>query len=257
MQFNFRIPATQAVHVETGIKFQIDYPVQEGEVKLSIVEGQDGEVTADKANALLGELRLEVDNELRRREFSDLVMSGWKNDVLEVTSVLSKDKTRKVSTRTVQSWLADPSKSSSRTCPAWAVEALKNYLAANPETGEIMERRLSLALEHDDMMSVRAKRDAANESNRWAESELARKKLIQERLANCSISNLPRQLTEEIWALREKLELQDMMIQALISTVKKSRNDDLEKNLDLFLRAGFETNRATRQSMEEIENGEL
>lgn len=64
-----------------------------------------------------------------RREMTRLVREEFANDASLVSRALNEMTERKVSSRTVQSWLIEPGKTSSRTCPAWALKALTDFLS--------------------------------------------------------------------------------------------------------------------------------
>jgi len=69
-----------------------------------------------------------MDVERTRLEMMRLMRNEFENNPLLVSRALGVKAERKVSPRTVQSWLVDPKKSSSRTCPAWALKALRDFL---------------------------------------------------------------------------------------------------------------------------------
>lgn len=69
-----------------------------------------------------------MDAERVRLEVMRLMRDEFENNPLLVSRALGVKAERKVSPRTVQSWLVDPEKPSSRTCPAWALKALRDFL---------------------------------------------------------------------------------------------------------------------------------
>lgn len=62
-----------------------------------------------------------------RVEMRNLIQSKLAGDNYQAAKVISKMTGKEVSARSIQAWLIEPTRKSSRTCPAWAVEALKQY----------------------------------------------------------------------------------------------------------------------------------
>jgi hypothetical protein len=70
-----------------------------------------------------------------------LVDKEFDGDCQLVAYKLSTLTGRKISNRTVQAWLIEPGKTSNRTCPEWALKALKEFIADPANKDELKERR--------------------------------------------------------------------------------------------------------------------
>lgn len=67
---------------------------------------------------------------MSNRELFQQILTSYGITQAESAAMICEQTQRPCSVRTVRSWLNDPSKPSSRTCPDWAVTALKNAITA-------------------------------------------------------------------------------------------------------------------------------
>lgn len=121
-----------AVHTASGTKFTVNYlstavntvddielvPALESKKKWSIEELLN----------LKRELWEHWENGQRRSELSSLVAGKFLGENWRAADAITKVTGKRVSARSLQSWLIDLQKPSSRKCPAWALKALRDYL---------------------------------------------------------------------------------------------------------------------------------
>jgi hypothetical protein len=72
-------------------------------------------------------------DELLRHEMMGYVNRFFGGDTSVLANLLTKESRKKVSVRTVQSWLIEKGKPSSRRCPEWAVRLVTEYIEKNPK----------------------------------------------------------------------------------------------------------------------------
>lgn len=114
-----------------------------------------------------------MEAERTRLEMMRLMRDEFENNPWLVSRAIGTKVDRKVSPRTVQSWLIDPKKPSSRTCPAWALKALKEFLE-EPAQRDLLKMWKDI---HNDDVSSQDKfrrvyeRDAVETTTRQIESD--------------------------------------------------------------------------------------
>lgn len=184
--------------------------------------------------------------ELRRELFS-LINTEFAGENDRVAYVL-KSLGKPVSVRTIQSWLIDPRRQSSRKVPGWVLPTLKSHLeklSGRPYSNPVdREPAYAQFIDVHDKYALE-----------YAEREIAREGLIQEKWANASTSKLTEMLAELELSIEKQLE--DMSIYR--DTVRQAMNDsdDFQEFKDKFgkyqelrLRASY----VTRKAREDIEN---
>lgn len=157
-----------------------------------------------------------------------------------------------VSARSIQAWLIDPTKRSSRTCPEWAVEALETY---SPPVEQV-EREAGSPLSAWDM---KAKYAVA-----FAEGEIEANERLRKKWIETSFSAIPNELYELELKLSNHLHYVSDSLSHLKYALKTSKSFEefqrlaLEKLEDAAdLRFFFaETQKAIEQGSDEFSNQE-
>lgn len=124
MDWQYNYPANEAVHIATRTRFQIRFARGTNEFAITPMGSAD-KLPDDEKLQLVEALRHHVKQEIRRRELRDLIAQKCGNDLTDAARAISLVEGKTVTTRTIQSWLIDPAKPSSRICPEWAVAALR------------------------------------------------------------------------------------------------------------------------------------
>lgn len=139
MAWNYIFPSAEAIHKETGIRFIVTYRneivEQIDDFEISPEPSRKTPFDLPRLRSLKDELFTSMtaqQQERRRWELESLVEKNFMGENNRAATVLSQITGRNVSERTIQAWLIDPRRRSSRNCPHWAIKALKNYLE-NPE----------------------------------------------------------------------------------------------------------------------------
>ena len=137
MSWKYTLSSSHAVHIETGEKFAIHYvggTVNSSEdFELVPLPGSAANWTEADLDALREELWAAMREAFEQANLRDKLAALVKNpligDPYQAADVIARISGKNVSQRSVQAWLVDPDKSSSRKCPDWAVQALESYLA--------------------------------------------------------------------------------------------------------------------------------
>lgn len=142
MTWQYNLPSSKALETVTNTTFDVRFGRVISTVddfEISPVPGSKTKFSAQE----LAELKVSfweahVQSQLRN-SMSRIVENDFGGDRQWVAYTLSDATKRKVSNRTVQAWLMEPGKPSSRTCPEWAFQALKDFVE-NPVNKEELER---------------------------------------------------------------------------------------------------------------------
>jgi hypothetical protein len=137
MSWKYTLSSHHAVHLESGETFVIDYiaPTLKTSLDFALLPaaGSARTWTAAELETLKQELWLVMQEAFEqanlRSKLAALVKNPLLGDYFQAADVISKIAGKNVSQRSIQAWLLEPDKRSSRKCPAWAVEALETYLA--------------------------------------------------------------------------------------------------------------------------------
>jgi len=137
MPWKYTLSSRHAIHLETGEKFHITY------VNNTVKTSQDIELVPSAESArrwseieldrlreeLWAVMREEFEQASLRSKLSALIKNPLLGDNYQAADVISRISGKNVSQRSIQAWLIESDKRSSRKCPSWAVSALETYLA--------------------------------------------------------------------------------------------------------------------------------
>lgn len=143
MTWTFQQFARSATHLETKVIFDIDYArnIQSAsDITMRQRDSSSKRFTTAELAKLHDELWAHHLSERRRGDMRRLIENDFSGDRHVVADVISKLTARNVSARTVQAWLIEPGRPSSRQCPEWAVKALLDYKAV-PDNAEALRAR--------------------------------------------------------------------------------------------------------------------
>jgi len=144
MRWIYSFPNSKAVKTDTNTTFHVElkravYGIDDFELRA--VSGSQTEYSAEELREFKEELwAMHLQDEIRLNMRS-LVDKEFDSDCQLVAYKLSTLTGRRISNRTVQAWLIEPGKTSSRTCPEWALKALKEFIADPANKDELEERR--------------------------------------------------------------------------------------------------------------------
>jgi len=132
MAWLYFYPNPTAKHIESGSDFRIQYKskkFQKGEdIEIFPTEGGKKWTHKEIVN-LKDDLWKHMEADSRRGKLKLLIRDNFSGENSRVAGVISEVTKKNISARTIQAWLIDLDKPSSRRCPAWAIKALDDYLA--------------------------------------------------------------------------------------------------------------------------------
>ena len=141
MTWQYVFPSTKALETRTNTTFTVTFGrnVQsEDDIEIAPVMGSKAKFTPQDLTKLKGELWMTIVQSHTRAEMRDIVERDFGGDRHWAAYTLSDITKKSVSNRTVQAWLMEVGKPSSRTCPEWALQALKTYVS-NPSNNTYLE----------------------------------------------------------------------------------------------------------------------
>lgn len=141
MPWKYSFPGRTALETSTNTTFDVTLARElqtADDVEITPVAGTRTKFSPQDLLRLKGEFWDFFSQERTRERMWILVTNTFAGDSYWVADTLTRATKRKVSNRTVQAWIMEPGKPSSRRCPEWALEALKSY-AENPENAETLE----------------------------------------------------------------------------------------------------------------------
>lgn len=109
-----------------------------------------------------------------RLEMHNLIQTKLAGDNYQAAKVISKMTGKEVSARSIQAWLIEPTRKSSRTCPTWAVEALKQYSPPQYGTSGFTEQPRSWQVRNNAAVELAERSIDADKRRRkkWAQAGL-------------------------------------------------------------------------------------
>jgi hypothetical protein len=148
------------------------------------------------------------EEEIARSKFYSLVHHKFGGDLRTVETALSVHPDRRVSVRTIQSWLAKASLTSSRKCPDWAPRLLQTYLDQHPEHVKQGRARIQLDREfaHQKGYGERYADRADSEGNIMAEAHIREKEMLKAKFSEVPVARLPEEIADEFVNLRREIE---------------------------------------------------
>jgi hypothetical protein len=142
MAWFYSLPSSKAVETSTNTTFDVKFARvinTADDFEISPVPGSKTTFTVQELSRLKSEFWAAHVQSRIRDNMSRIVENDFGGDRLWVAYTLSDATKRKVSNRTVQAWLMEPGKPSSRTCPEWAYQALKDFVD-NPANEEHLKQ---------------------------------------------------------------------------------------------------------------------
>lgn len=230
MEWEYQYPSKKAIHIPTNCIFNIDH--SSADVAISLADGAP-KGAESQVLLLLSELKVVIrDGELKvlMRGLLERVFGG---DFTAAAYILKDLTGRNVSERTLQSWVAQTGKRSSRRCPEWAVNALQAYAEKNPEMREVYqarrERKQRDEFEHGINSLERARTTDGLEK---IERDLAFDERFKARVTSAPFSDLPNTLSEILLKHERDIRIASSLLFKIYHEIQKAASlDDLKRDL--------------------------
>lgn len=220
--------SSQGTHKETGTVFTIEYArntQSPTDITIRPISGPRQQFSRTEIESLKEELWVAMHDERRRTRMRSMVESEFAGDRQFVASVISKLASRNVSARTVQAWLIEPGKPSSRFCPEWAMKALLEY-QSKPENQERLRARKE-SKESQPWPQKRTILDVADKhAVQFATAEIERDERIRKAWTDITLVDLPSKLFELERRMAERIRYLEDRVFALTSALKHGKSFD-------------------------------
>lgn len=188
------------------------------------------------------------DQRRMRAEFFSLIHKHFAGENARVAYVLTS-MGKPVSHRTVQAWLIDPQRRSSRTLPPWVLPMLTAYIE-NSKKSELPP----LPRDHHDPDAHAAWLCITN-SVEIADQQIERENLIRNKWANANISEIPKMMSDLEIRIENESEIFGMLSDSLREAMNESNDfESFKKNLIKRRDAGFRVMNDIRTVRRDIEN---
>lgn len=172
-----------------------------------------------------------------REDFYNLVHYQFGGDLHNVEQALSRHPNRRVSVRTIQSWLVKGDRPSKRTCPDWGPTLLREYLEEHPER---MERGRSLAHQqrstsHQTGLGSKYADRVNIDGNAMADRRIEEEMALEDKLASAAFHDMPKLVAQQIGKLKREYEGLSQTLHTLLQIINDADETtsvyDLKKQL--------------------------
>ena len=231
MKFQYADCSPTITHLKSGMEFVVSY--DDGDAPLKAIANPTTAAGVDEREItkLSKEAFTHVQNVCNRAELKRLADRYFSLDLSEMLPAFaSGDYDKEVSTRTLQSWIAPIERASSRTCPAWAVDAVRKYIESNKET---IERRAKRGLELNERgYSWRRDNQLLADADALASQERAKR----DRFTNCSVPLFSRMVADEFVEQQGAIEAMARWISDFFMALEELSDDATMGDLKAKLR---------------------
>lgn len=243
-QFNRRNQvATNTIKKED---FKVAFAETTDDIEVTTMEGAEHGLDA----ASLQSLTALCISERNRFEVEKILRDTFKGNYLEAVVALNQADDRKVSVRTLQAWLMEPGKASSRTCPTWAVNQLKHYQIHSGYVVADAQKRF-LGVQEEPGRYEAAYNGGAS---RAIENERASDARYKEKIASYSLGELPSKLADEFLALKKENKELSSYLMAVIRSIDSAESfDELKTKLDSTMKDLGKTHRLVTSMKDAVE----
>lgn len=231
MTWQYSYPSNKAVHLPTGCILNIDYALNDFGIALAKESPKGAEA---QLSTIISELKVVVTDETLKVRMGRLLDNAFGGDSTAVAYLLKELTGRNVSERTLQSWLMQTGKRSSRRCPEWAVNALQAYVEKNPDMRETYQARREQNLKNElEQGGSRLERAYNTDGLEQIERDLADDERFRARLTSASLGDLPNILSDILLKHERDMNIARSLIFDIFHEIQKAASlDDLKRDLN-------------------------
>ena len=195
MEWQYSHNAKKATHLPTGSIFNIEMlPQSDLEITLAT---ESPKVHGPQLSKLIPELKVIVTVERLKFQMRHLLHVYFFGDYTAAAYLLKELTGKNVSERTLQSWVMQTGKKSSRKCPEWAVTAVETYIEKNPTMRDTFKARQEQKIKNEIEHGVDTLEGARNSDGlERIERELESDNTFRRRMNSASIVDLPNILAD-------------------------------------------------------------
>lgn len=256
MAWNFLLGCTSAKNTESGAEFSVTYKSRNiqsiEDFDVLPAEKSVRKWTKEELHAVKQELWEHDANRRVRDDVAALIQREFFGENYRAASAITKMTGKSISERTIQSWLIDPSRVSSRKCPAWALKAMRDYLAV-PENKrnleELAQYRKEFPQEAQFLNDVYDKHQV-----QMATAKIEDEKRARKRWEEASYSSLPTQLYELEKRVDGYLHYLSNTLAIITNTLSNCNDfDEFKRKVTVDLEAAFRAESAVSRTRKAIE----
>ncbi|WP_407278217.1 hypothetical protein U5817_17280 [Aromatoleum evansii] len=258
MAWNFILGGASAKDMESGAEFAVTYRSR----NIQSVDDFDVRPTGNSVRKWTEEELHAVKEKLWehhtdrriRDDLAVLIQREFFGENHRVANAITQVTGKKVSERTIQAWLIDPSRVSSRKCPAWALKAIHDYLAA-PENKrhleELAQYRKEFPQQPQFLDDVYDKKQVG-----MATTEIECEKRARKRWEEASYNSLPTQIYELEKRVDGYLHYLSNTLATITNTLASCNDfDEFKRRVSADIEAAFRAESAVRRARTAIEEG--
>lgn len=263
MPWKYVYPNTVAIETSTNTAFDVKIahmPSTMEDVELTPSASSKQKFDAVTMQKLRAEFWETFQENQRRHAMRYLVDSKFGGDTLQASIAIQNITKKSVSHRTIQAWLMEPNARSSRSCPQWALLALKAFVDA-PENVDYLKSCERISAGTSSYMPYSTAVDVKY-AVKYATNAIISDEKRQREWSNASFTSLPHMISllenkterhfehldqhvHAIWrALREATDFEDCRKRVLDEVRDKEIGDSIIRN----------TRRAIEQGTDEFSN---
>ncbi|KAB0654494.1 hypothetical protein [Burkholderia diffusa] len=203
MTWSYVYLSSRATHIESQTVFEIEFArniQSSADLTIRPLAGSKKKFSTAELKILRDELWENHLGERRRNEMRCLVENDFSGDRQQVATIISELTAKNVSVRSIQAWLIEPGKPSSRQCPEWALKALHDY-TCRPEN----EQRLRARREYKAGQPLAIKRTSLDVYDKYA-VDMATNQIEADQHKRDSWRNLPYgEIPDKLFELENRL----------------------------------------------------
>lgn len=256
MAWEYTIHSSTATHLGSGAVFEVVYRSRniQSVDDLDLIPTKKGKSSSDDIAKLKQDLWHHIEAEQDRGALLAMIQKDFLGDYQRAAQAITGVSGQKVSERTIQAWLIDPSRVSSRKCPVWAVKALRDYLAV-PENrrnlAELAEYREQIGQQRSRINDVIDRHQV-----RMATTEIEVEHANRQRWAECSFNELPTRLFELEKRFADHLEYLNCKLSAVMHALETSSTfEDFKRQVKDKINEEWMVSNVVRNARRAIEDG--
>lgn len=232
MKWQYSHNAKKAIYLPTGSIFNIEILPQSGlEVTLAT---ESPKLHEPQLSKLIPELKVVVTVERLKFQMRHLLQVYFCGDYTAAAYLLKELTGTNVSERTLQSWVMQTGKNSSRKCPEWAVSALEAYIEKNPTMSDTFQVRREKKIKNEIEQGVDALERARNsEGLERIERELESDERFRARMNSASLGDLPNIFSDSLLKQEKDISMtRTLLFHIYHEIIKATTLDDLKLEIN-------------------------
>lgn len=233
MPWKYLYPNTVATETDTDTTFDVKIGrklTTMDDIELTPSANSKQKFDAVTMQKLRAEFWEAFQKDQRRNAMRYLVDDKFGGDTLQASIVIEKVTKKPVSHRTIQAWLMEPNAPSSRSCPEWALAALKTFVDA-PENEDYLKRCERISAGTSSYMPYSTAVDVKY-GVKFATNEIVSYEKRQREWSDASFTSLPHMVSQFENKTERHLEHLDQHVHAMWHALREATDfEDFKKRM--------------------------